>query len=54
MGLVEVGGIRYKCDAFTYLGIYGRNEYELSGGIYSSNEMLAGGSVDVVMEDVAY
>jgi hypothetical protein len=54
MGLVQVGGIRYKCDAYTYLGIYGQNEYGLSAGIYSSNEMLAGGSVDVVMEDVAY
>jgi hypothetical protein len=56
MGLVRAdmpGGIRYKCDAYTYLGIYGGNEYGLSAGIYSSDEILAGGPVDVVMEDVA-
>lgn len=56
MGLVRADmprGIQYKCDAYTYLGIYGRNEYGLSAGIYSSKEMLAGSGVDVVMEDAA-
>lgn len=45
MGLVKSDaprGIRYKCDAYTYLGIYGQNEYGLRPSMYSSVEMLTG------------
>jgi hypothetical protein len=45
MGLVRADmprGIMYKCDAYTYLGIYGKNEYGLRASIYGSKEMLAG------------
>lgn len=50
LGMVELGlvkadmpqGIKYKCDAYTYLGIYGKNEYGLSASIFSSTEMLRG------------
>jgi hypothetical protein len=43
MGLVRADmprGIMYKCDAYTYLDIYGRNEYGLRASIYSSREIL--------------
>ena len=51
LGLVEMGlvradmprGIMYKCDAYTYLDIYGKNEFGLRASIYSSSEMLGGG-----------
>ncbi|KAK4032743.1 hypothetical protein C8A01DRAFT_40805 [Parachaetomium inaequale] len=45
MGLVRADmprGIMYKCDAYTYLGIYGQNEYGLRASIYGSKEILAG------------
>ncbi|AEO68300.1 uncharacterized protein THITE_14793, partial [Thermothielavioides terrestris NRRL 8126] len=45
MGLVRADmprGIMYKCDAYTYLEIYGKNEYGLRPSIYGSKEMLAG------------
>lgn len=50
LGLVEMGlvradmprGITYKCDAYTYLDIYGNNEFGLRASIYSSKEMGGG------------
>jgi hypothetical protein len=44
MGLVAADmprGIAYKCDAYTYLDIYAKNEYGLPASIYGSKEMLA-------------
>jgi hypothetical protein len=44
MGLVAADmprGIAYKCDAYTYLNIYGKNEYGLPASVYGSKEMLA-------------
>ncbi|KAK4155664.1 hypothetical protein C8A00DRAFT_31507 [Chaetomidium leptoderma] len=45
MGLVRADmprGITYKCDAYTYLDIYAKNEYGLKASVYGSKEMLAG------------
>ena len=45
MGLVRAGrpGVTYKCDAYTYLGIYRGNEFGLGASVYASREMLRGG-----------
>jgi hypothetical protein len=44
MGLIRTDiswGTLYKCDAYTYLGIYSGNHYGLPASIYKSNDMLA-------------
>ena len=49
LGLVELGlgpadmsrEIMYKCDAYTYLGIYRGNEYGLSQSIWGSSEIIS-------------
>lgn len=42
MGLVPPGkGLYYKADAYTYLNIYGNNEYGLQASLYSSQKLLA-------------
>ncbi|KAK4099119.1 DUF1917-domain-containing protein [Parathielavia hyrcaniae] len=46
MGLVTANmprGITYKCDAYTYLDIYGKNEYGLQASMYGIKEMLTQG-----------
>lgn len=41
MGLVpRHGQINYKCDAYTYLGIYRDNEFQLPASIYRSRDLL--------------
>ena len=45
MGLVSRDarqGTYYKSDAYTYLDIYGQNEYRLKASMYSSFNLLAG------------
>ncbi|KAK4452092.1 hypothetical protein QBC34DRAFT_399154 [Podospora aff. communis PSN243] len=41
--LVRPGGrqVYYKCDAWTEIGIYGGNEWNISASMYSSNEIFA-------------
>ncbi|KAH6615935.1 hypothetical protein B0J18DRAFT_292638 [Chaetomium sp. MPI-SDFR-AT-0129] len=49
LGLVNLGfvpadisrEITYKCDAYTYLGIYGGNEYGLRQSIWGSSEIMS-------------
>lgn len=45
-------GINYKCDAWTYLGIYSKNEYGLKPSVYSSRELLLQEDEDVEMTGV--
>lgn len=57
LGLAESGlvpadmlkEIKYKCDAYTYLGIYGGNEYGLRQSIWGSSEIMSmvGDEMDV-------
>ncbi|PKY08064.1 DUF1917-domain-containing protein [Aspergillus campestris IBT 28561] len=44
LGMVFVDGrpVYYKCDAFTYLGIMGRNSYGLRASLFSSGDVLGG------------
>ncbi|KAF2088475.1 DUF1917-domain-containing protein [Saccharata proteae CBS 121410] len=49
MGLTTfgaTGGIFYKADAYTYLGLSNGNAYKLPASLYSSKDMSSGGSAN--------
>ena len=56
LGLVKTdtpnGVSYYKCDAWTHLGIYSKNEYGLKPSVYSSRELLSDEDEDVEMTGV--